>query len=59
MIVVMDREAGNIIEEVSSLEEGYALIEQYEAQDREEGTYEPDFYELAILPIHTTRFISM
>lgn len=47
MLVVRDREAGNIMDEVESLEEGQKVIEQFEAEDRENGNYEPDFYEVA------------
>lgn len=47
MIVIRDREAGNIITEVDSWEEGIQLIAEYEAEDKEEGTYTPDFYEVA------------
>lgn len=46
MIVVRDREAGNIIEQVSSFENGYRLIEQYEDMDTRDGIYTPDFYEV-------------
>lgn len=49
MIVVRDREAGNIIEEVNSIEEGIILINKYEAQDEKDGTYEPNFYEVVEL----------
>lgn len=44
--VVRDREAGNVIECVSSIEEGEALIEEYEEEDRKDGTFTPDFYEV-------------
>jgi hypothetical protein len=46
---VRDREAGNIIEFVNSIEEGQNLIEQYERTDRENDVYTPDFYEVAEL----------
>lgn len=48
-IVVADREAGIIIEEVDSVEEGMDLIEQLEREDRENGNYTPDFYEVAVV----------
>ena len=44
--VVRDREAGNVIERVASIEEGEALIAEYEEADRKDGTYTPDFYEV-------------
>lgn len=39
-----DREAGNLIEKVVSVEAGLALIAEYEAHDKEEGIYQPNFY---------------
>ena len=45
--VVRDRLAGNIIEQVNSIEEGEALICQYEESDKDEGIYEENFYEVA------------
>ncbi len=47
MIVTRDREAGNIIEEVKSFEEGNEKIKEYEEDDKKAGVYEPDFYEVA------------
>lgn len=45
-LFVADREAGNIIEEVKSIEEGKALIAKYEEQDKADGTYEENFYNI-------------
>ena len=39
-----DRETGTFIEQVASVEEGKALIEKYEQDDKSEGIYEEDFY---------------
>lgn len=47
IFVVRDREAGNIIDYVASEEEGLKLIQEYEQTDREDGIYQPGFYELA------------
>ena len=47
MLVVRDREAGNVIEKVENWEEGKNLITEYEATDKADGIYTPDFYELA------------
>lgn len=47
MIVVRDREAGNIIDEVATFEEGLRLIQEYETRDIIECCYEPNFYEVA------------
>lgn len=47
MIVVRDREAGNVIEIVESIEAGKKLIEKYEKDDQKEGIFERNFYEVA------------
>lgn len=47
MIVVRDREAGNIIDVVLSIQEGEKLIAMYEEIDKREGLYSEDFYEVA------------
>ena len=39
-----DRETGTFIDTVGSIEEGYKLIRKYEDADKEDGTYERDFY---------------
>lgn len=46
MLVVRDKEAGNIIEQVATMEEGLEVIEKYENWDLLEGNYEPEFYEV-------------
>lgn len=47
MIVVRDREAGNIIEIVKSVEAGERLIKKYEEMDKRDGLYTSNFYEVA------------
>ncbi len=47
MIVVRDREAGNIIEIVESVEAGKKLIEKYEEMDKRDGIFVKNFYEVA------------
>ncbi len=47
MIVVRDREAGNIIEIAQNIEAGQKLIEKYEEMDKRDGIYEENFYEVA------------
>ena len=47
MLVVRDKEAGNIITTVNTVAEGEALIELYEADDIANGVYEENFYEVA------------
>ena len=39
------RENGDIIEDGLNKDEAIELIERYEAMDRREGSYSPDFYE--------------
>lgn len=41
-----DREAGNIIDEFNSIEEAKKAILAYEEEDREDGTYSEDFYDV-------------
>lgn len=50
-LVVRDSLAGNIIEEVATLEEGKNLIKKFEEEDKEEDNYTPDFYEVAEVEI--------
>lgn len=47
---VIDRESGNLIEQVYSIEEGQDLIMEYEEQDKEDGVYVADFYEVVSIP---------
>ena len=48
--VTRDREAGNIIEFFATREEAEKALAAYEASDKAEGIYEPDFYEVAENP---------
>lgn len=45
-LFVADRLTGNFIEEVKSYQEGLELIAGYEEQDKKEGTYEENFYDI-------------
>lgn len=45
-IYVGCKENGDFIEEVSSIEEGKKIIKKYEKQDKKEGIYQEDFYEI-------------
>lgn len=47
MIITRDREAGNIIENFATKKEAEKAISRYEKKDKKEGTYSPDFYEVA------------
>lgn len=44
--VVRDREAGNVIDEFNTLEEAKGTVIEYEDEDRNNGDYTPDFYEI-------------
>lgn len=44
--VIRDREAGNIIDSCDTYEEVLQTLDKYENEDKEEGTYTPDFYEI-------------
>jgi hypothetical protein len=44
--IIQDSEAGNVIEEASSYEKAQEIINKYETEDKKEGTYTPNFYEI-------------
>lgn len=44
--IIRDRQAGNRIEGFVTLEEAMKRLAEFEAEDKEEGIYEPDFYEI-------------
>ena len=48
MYVVRDREAGNVITQFKTMEEAQKEIEKYEEQDKKDGVYVEDFYEIAV-----------
>jgi len=43
---IRDREAGNIINVVTSIEDARKTIREYEEQDKIENVYEENFYEI-------------
>jgi hypothetical protein len=43
---IQDREAGNVIEVGLSYEEAQETLAKFEADDKQEGNYEEDFYEI-------------
>ena len=45
-IYTADREAGNKIEKFSTIEEAKEAIAAYEEEDRKDGTYTPNFYDI-------------
>ena len=44
--IIRDKETGNIIEETATYEEAKKIIIDYENEDKKEGNYTPDFYEI-------------
>ena len=52
-IVIRDREAGNVITEFETVEEAKKELEKYEAQDKKDGVYVEDFYEIYDTDAHT------
>ena len=49
MYVVRDREAGNVITQFETMEDAQKELEKYEEQDKKDGTYTEDFYEIAVI----------
>lgn len=45
-IYTADRETGTFIEECSNVQDALARIASYEEQDRSDGSYEEDFYDV-------------
>lgn len=48
MYSTANAETGTIIDTFSTMEEAQEAIASYEAQDKEDGTYEEDWYEIII-----------
>ena len=46
MFIIRDREAGNQIDVFTTKEDAEKALAGYEAEDRKDGTYEEDFYEI-------------
>lgn len=44
--IIQDREAGNVIEKFKTLQEAQNKLQEYEEQDKAEGIYEENFYEI-------------
>ncbi len=44
---IQDREAGNVIEKGLTEEEAKKLLAKYEEDDKKEGIFEENFYEIA------------
>lgn len=46
MYIIRDREAGNYIDSFATEIEAQEALRNYEEQDKKDGIYEPDFYEI-------------
>ena len=44
--IIRDREAGIFIDEFYTLEAAQKTLEEYESQDKADGTYTENFYEI-------------
>lgn len=43
---IRDRETGTVIDEFDSFDMALDKLEEFEEEDRNEGNYTPDFYEI-------------
>ena len=46
MLYTADKETGTLIERVETIDQGMELIREYEEEDKKDGTYTPDFYDI-------------
>ena len=44
--VIKDKQCGNVIDEFESLAAAESALKLYELDDKKNGVYEPDFYEI-------------
>ena len=44
--IIQDKEAGNYIDSFATLEEAEQTLQEYEIQDKAEGTFTLNFYEI-------------
>lgn len=44
--IIQDKEAGNYIASFATLEEAQQALQEYETQDKADGLYTPNFYEI-------------
>ena len=47
---IQDREAGNTIVEGLNLIEAQKMLENFESEDRQNGNYTENFYEIVVTP---------
>lgn len=46
MLYTADKETGTFIEKVETIDQGLKLIQEYEEEDKTDGTYTLDFYDV-------------
>lgn len=46
MFIIRDRETGTFIDSFDSYQDAEAALKEYETEDKEEGIFEPEFYEI-------------
>ena len=46
MYIIRDRETGTEIEEAKTYSEAFQIVMQYESEDKKNGDYTEDFYEI-------------
>ena len=46
MLYTADKETGTFIEKVENIDQGMELIQEYEEEDKSDGTYTPNFYDV-------------
>ena len=44
--LIQDREAGNVIDEFNNIDDAMYAMSAYEMQDKADGTYTQNFYEI-------------
>ena len=46
--IIQDSETGTFIDQFDTYQEAQKELERYEKEDKQEGTYTPDFYEIVV-----------
>ena len=44
--IIQDRETGTFIDQFNTYQEALTELERYENEDKQDGTFTPDFYEI-------------
>ena len=46
IFIIRDKESGYVIEEADTYQEALEIVEKYENEDKKNGDYTPDYYEI-------------